>query len=197
MTSSQNGFHGYQWVHMRSSFVIVIVALYFWVFNGSFTWCDFSECDCIFTARKRSLRRLCFYRCLSVHRWACVVGACMAGGRVWQGACMTGEGRCVVGGMRGIRWDTVNERAVRILLECILVYIAWSGLYGCQWYYSDSATVIFSNLIQKGSRTHKKCTVWMGLKVWLQGVVATAIWFSQMIGCMGFIVTVAIAQCEH
>ena len=101
MTSSQNGFHGYQWVHMRSSFVIVTVALYFWAFNGSFTWCDFSECDCIFTAHKRSLRRLCFYRCLSVHRWACVVGACMAGGRVWQGACMTGEGRCVVGGHAG------------------------------------------------------------------------------------------------
>ena len=28
----------------------------------------------IFTARKRSLRRLCFYRCLSVHRGACVAG---------------------------------------------------------------------------------------------------------------------------
>ena len=30
--------------------------------------------------------------------------------------------KCVVkGGMRGIRRDTVNERALRILLECILV----------------------------------------------------------------------------
>ena len=48
-----------------------------------------SHCQiCHFTARKRSLRRLCFYRCLSVHRAdvhgrerACVVvvgrGACM------------------------------------------------------------------------------------------------------------------------
>ena len=35
---------------------------------------------------------------------ACVVGACMAGGRAWQ-----------------ILRDTVNERAVRIILECILV----------------------------------------------------------------------------
>ena len=33
-------------------------------------------------------------------------GACMAGGHAWQG---------------GHAWHTVNERAVRILLECILV----------------------------------------------------------------------------
>ena len=86
--------------------------------------------------------------CLSVHRG--VRGARMAGGHAWQGvcaveghawqgACMVGA--CMVGGMcgRGHAWqgarhtcplpprqilrDTVNERAVRILLECILVYI--------------------------------------------------------------------------
>ena len=37
------------------------------------------------------------------------------------------RGACVValgGGVHGIRRDTVNERAVRILLECILVIIA-------------------------------------------------------------------------
>ena len=46
--------------------------------------------DFIITARKRSLRRLCFYRCLSVHMGgACVVlfrGACVVlfgGGHVW------------------------------------------------------------------------------------------------------------------
>ena len=39
-----------------------------------------------------------------------------------RGACMAVEGACMVaGGLRGIRRDTVNERAVRILLECILV----------------------------------------------------------------------------
>ena len=32
----------------------------------------------IFTTRKQSLRRLCFHRCLSVHR--CVAGVCMVGG---------------------------------------------------------------------------------------------------------------------
>ena len=74
----------------------------------------------IFTARKQSLRRLCFYRCLSVHRgnaWQGGVhgrkgcawrgmfvaeggmhdgGACVAGGHAWQGhawqgVCMVGE----------------------------------------------------------------------------------------------------------
>ena len=45
-------------------------------------------------------------------------GKCMAkGGHVWQG-----RGACMVkGGVRGIRRDTINKRAVRILLECILV----------------------------------------------------------------------------
>ena len=38
-------------------------------------------CDVI-TTRKRSLRRLCFHRCLSVH-----------GGDVWQEACVVGGGR--------------------------------------------------------------------------------------------------------
>ena len=32
--------------------------------------------SCIFTARKRSLRRLCFYRCLSVHRGGSCLSAC-------------------------------------------------------------------------------------------------------------------------
>ena len=83
------------------------------------------------TARKRSLRRLCFYRCLSVH----------TGGRVWLlpgglhgcsgGACVVapGGGACVVapgervwllpGGMRGIRWD----KEIRLM----------SGRYASYW----------------------------------------------------------------
>ena len=62
-----------------------------------------------------------------MHGW----GACMvAGGHAWLPGCAWLSGACVVcqggvhglpGGMRGIRRDTVNERAVRILLECILV----------------------------------------------------------------------------
>ena len=55
-------------------------------------------------------------------------GAYMAGGCAWQGVCMARghawQEVCVAGG--GHAWqilrDTVNERTVRILLECILVY---------------------------------------------------------------------------
>ena len=37
----------------------------------------------VVTARKRSLRRLCFYRCLSVHKGTCVAGGvCMVVGDV-------------------------------------------------------------------------------------------------------------------
>ena len=60
------------------------------------------------------------------------VGVCMV-----KGGGMHGEGGCVVkvghlwqrgaclakGGVHGIWWDTINERAVCILLECILVNI--------------------------------------------------------------------------
>ena len=70
----------------------------------------------IITARKRSLRRLCFYRYLSVHggggvlgrgvrgKGVCVAGrACMAGGMHGRGVCMAGgwhawQGGCVAGG---------------------------------------------------------------------------------------------------
>ena len=139
----------------------------------------------LFTARKRSLRRLCFYRCLSVHMggrgvhgcsWRDVVWLLWGGGHVWLllgGACVVAPGGCAwllwgacmvaLGGMRGCSqgacvvvtrrvcvvgwgacmvapgggmcgcsqgghvWDTmrygdmINERAVCILLECILV----------------------------------------------------------------------------
>ena len=50
--------------------------------------------------------RLCFYRCLSVHR-----------------AGVRGRGACVADTTRYD--DAVNERAVRILLECILVSISF------------------------------------------------------------------------
>ena len=114
----------------------------------------------IFTARKRSLRRLCFYRCLSVHGGACVAEGSVhgKGGHMW-GVCMGGEA-CMAGGVggrggmhgggcawRGHVWqggmhgraggrvwqilrDTVNERAVCILLECILVLRKRAVRYG-------------------------------------------------------------------
>ena len=108
------------------------------------------------TARKRSLQRLCFYRCLSVHRgggcawlpggmhgcwWGdmhgCRGGVCVAkgggmcgkGGHVWQrgGLCMANGGHAWDTTTYG---DTINERAVRILLECILV---WTFCIHEQW----------------------------------------------------------------
>ena len=42
---------------------------------------------------------------------------CRGGAWLWWGMCGYGEG------VHGIRRDTVNEREVRILLECILVLI--------------------------------------------------------------------------
>ena len=53
-----------------------------------------------------------------------VAGACMVvGGHAWLQGCVCGCGGCVWlwGGMHRIRRDTVNMRAVCILLECILV----------------------------------------------------------------------------
>ena len=55
-------------------------------------------------------------------------GVCMAGGPAWQGG-LHGRGACVAGVCMagGHAWPLrprhmVNERAVRILLECILVF---------------------------------------------------------------------------
>ena len=58
----------------------------------------------------------------------CMAGVCVAAGQVWRGEHVWhGGGASMAGGKcgRGHAWqilrDTVNERAVRILLECILV----------------------------------------------------------------------------
>ena len=56
-----------------------------------------------------------------------MVGPCMAGGACMVGACMAGGhavvGACMAGGMPPTTLrHAVNERAVRILLECILCF---------------------------------------------------------------------------
>ena len=71
--------------------------------------CDSLYSHLLFTARKRSWRRLCFYRCLFVH----------------GGVSASGSGE---GGVADTPWqtpfrETVNKRAVWILLECILVLL--------------------------------------------------------------------------
>ena len=65
----------------------------------------------IFTARKRSLQRLCFYRCLSVHRgvcllpggcllrWGGLVRRCLLPGHLVRGGCLLPVG---VPGPRGV-----------------------------------------------------------------------------------------------
>ena len=58
----------------------------------------------------------CRGACMIVEGCAWLQGACVAaGGHAWL------WGACMVVGVCRIRRDTVNERAVRILLECILV----------------------------------------------------------------------------
>ena len=68
---------------------------------------------------------------------ACMVGVCMLGGHAWWGVCMAGgmhgggvhcRGACVACMPPPPRTDTtatVNDRAVRILLECILVTLSF------------------------------------------------------------------------
>ena len=52
--------------------------------------------DAIITARKRSLPRLCFYTCLSVHRGFCSQGVCSRGVCSWG---VPGPGMCLVRGV--------------------------------------------------------------------------------------------------
>ena len=97
----------------------------------------------VFTARKRSLRRLCFYRCLSVHTrggmhgfiWGVhgfIWGACVVlfGGHVWF----------YFGGMRGFIWGV-----------CMVLFggHAWFYLggmhgfiWGHAWFYSGGVCVV-------------------------------------------------------
>ena len=106
----------------------------------------------LITGRKRSLRRLCFHRCLSVHKE--LVGLCLGVSVSVRGVSVSVEGVsvsvegvsasvCVWGGSRSLFWGSLsrgggsllgrppppysNEWAVRILLECILVLILLEG----------------------------------------------------------------------
>ena len=49
------------------------------------------------------------------HSW---LGGMHGRGHAWWGACMAGR----------LAWHTVNERVVRILLECILVFQVKAGV---------------------------------------------------------------------
>ena len=102
----------------------------------------------LFTTCKRSLRRLCFYRCLSVHggghAWqgeACMVGGCMAGGMcgrgcAWQGACVDewqggmhgGGGMCG----SGHAWQGACVACPQQILRDMVIR-SMSGQYASYW----------------------------------------------------------------
>ena len=81
-----------------SSFATTALAYYTWA---------------VITARKRSLGRLCFHRCLSVHR---------EGGLPHTHPGQTSPDRADTPSPSAY-WDMVNKRAVYIPLECILALI--------------------------------------------------------------------------
>ena len=135
----------------------------------------------VITARKRSLRRLCFYRCLSVHRggmhgcsrgWgACVVapgGACVVapggGGGMHgcsQGACMVcswGRGACMVA-LGGCAWLLGGACMVAPKGACVVA----PG--GCVWLHPG------------GRGMHPGGHVWYALGGWL--------FLGGMCGCSG------------
>ena len=68
---------------------------------------------CFITARKRSLRRLCFHRYLSVHGGGGCLPHCMLG--------YTTTTPTQTPLLPSACWDTINKWAVRMLLEYILV----------------------------------------------------------------------------
>ena len=84
------------------------------------------------------------------------------GGYVWQRGCV-----------HGIRWDTINERAVRILLECILVEISLKLIHrtNCRLQsnlYFDKESNIFEKLHSSVERKPNSWdrTMWTWLWNW-------------------------------
>ena len=105
---------------------------------------SFNGCTClgenlrfpIFTARKRSLRRLCFYRCLSVH---------------------TGGGACVVlfGGMHGFIW---GGAWFYLGGACVVLF------GGHVWFYLGGGMVLFGGVVR--GFIQGACMVLFGGHVW-------------------------------
>ena len=83
----------------------------------------------VITARKRSLRRLCFYRCLSFCPRGGGVRGCSGGGMhgCSRGACMVAWGACVVarGGMHGC------SGGVCMVALGGHAWLLWGGMHGC------------------------------------------------------------------
>ena len=58
----------------------------------------------------------------------CIVGVWIQGDQTHKSAYRRGWADPPLPKIHGILWDTVNKRAVRILLECILVFMMWMTL---------------------------------------------------------------------
>ena len=92
----------------------------------------------VITTRKQSLRRLCFHRCLFVHRREVCVADSPPGQTPYPldqadtPQAVTPLGRHPLLGRHSppcsACWDTVNNPVVRIPLECILVYYIFTTL---------------------------------------------------------------------
>ena len=135
-----------------------------WFLGGEWLWGGMCGCwgvcmvarGCMVVGGMHGCRGLCGCQ------GACVIvggihgcrGVCMvAGGCAWLPGVMCGclEGRAWLpggvwlwgGGMHRIRLDTVNERAVRILLECILVDIYFCNIFAFkfQFYFDHPCSV--------------------------------------------------------
>ena len=104
---------------------------------GDISCCEGLFTRKVFTARKRNLQRLCFHSCLSTvgsatHPWAdtprqtpsCPVhaGIHTAPAQYMLEYTHTPAQCMLEYTPQQILWDMVNKRAVRIPLECILVY---------------------------------------------------------------------------
>ena len=94
---------------------------------------------CVFTARKRSLRRLCFYRCLSF---------CPQGGGDVRG-CSGGHAWLLLGGHAWLLWGDVHGcswGACMVAPGC-MCGCSWGGMCGCSgghvWFFGGTC-VVFS-----------------------------------------------------
>ena len=135
------------------------------------------RCLYIITARKRSLWRLCFYRCLSVHRGVCMAGgACVARGCAWQGGGLCSRGACMAGGMCG--------RGACMVGVCVAGGYVWQGGMhgrgvhgrgvhggGCAWQGACMAG---------GMHGRGECVagrhVWQGVCAWQGGMCGRGAW---------------------
>ena len=102
--------------------------------------CNIPHCYCVFTARKRSFRRLCFHRCLCVHGGVSVTHTQPLGPEAdtCPAQCMLGHthppAQCMLGHTSPwlILRDTVNKRGYAshwnaFLFICIFLFPLWMG----------------------------------------------------------------------